>query len=71
MLINKAALYVSEASTVLNVPTSEIYRLIHTGQLPAYKPLGRRAWHIPESSINNYMENRIKESVKEQILTTQ
>ena len=47
MTITKCVFYVSEAATLLNCAPYQIYRLIHTGQLPAYKNENGKAWHNP------------------------
>lgn len=60
MLINKAVFYVSETACLLNCSAHYVYKLIHTGQIPAYKDDGCKAWKIPESSIQNYINSRIK-----------
>ena len=59
MTITKCVFYVSEAATLLNCAPYQIYRLIHTGQLPAYKNENGKAWHIPEQSIRDYIHAQI------------
>ena len=61
MLINKTVLYVAEAASLLNCPTRTIYGLIHTGMLKAYKNPGGNSWHIPETALQEYVDNRINE----------
>ena len=60
MLINKTVLFVSEAACVLGCSSRQIYHLIHTGQLRAYKDEGAWAWKIPEEAIMSYIATRIK-----------
>ena len=60
MLISKTVLFVSETACVLGCSSYQIYRLIHEGKLPAYKDEGARAWKIPETSIQAYIQTRME-----------
>lgn len=56
--ITKEVIFASEAATLLCMSTQRIYKLIHTGILPAYKDEDSRTWKIPVSSLENYIKNR-------------
>ena len=51
VLINKTVLFVSEAACVLGCSSRQIYHLIHTGQLRAYKDEGAWAWKIRKKPL--------------------
>ena len=63
MKIEKTILTVSEAAFVLNCSDQIIYRLIHAKALGAYKDIGGRRWLIPEYSVTDYVESRMRDSV--------
>jgi len=59
MLINKVTLFTSESAILLGCSTQHIYRLIHNKTLPAYKDEKSNTWHIPEQSIQDYIDSRM------------
>lgn len=59
MNIEKNILTVSEAACVLSCSTYNVYRLIHTKSLRAFKDAEGRPWRIPESSIKDYVATRM------------
>jgi excisionase family DNA binding protein len=59
MLINKVSLFASEATTLFECSTQHIYKLIHNRSLPAYKEQESTTWHIPEQSIQDYIDSRM------------
>lgn len=61
VLINKSVLFVSEAACLLGCSSYQVYRMIHEGMLPAYKDEGARAWKIPESSIQAYIQTQMEQ----------
>lgn len=60
MQITKAVFFVSEAACLLGCSSYQIYRMIHEGNLFAYKDEGARAWKIPEQAIQQYIQKRLK-----------
>ena len=63
MKIEKSILTVSETSFMLNCSDQTIYRLIYAKALRAYKDYGGRRWLIPEYSVTDYVESRMRDSV--------
>ena len=59
MNIEKNILTVSEAACVLSCSTHNVYRLIHSKALRAYKDAAGRPWRIPESCIKDYVASRM------------
>ena len=59
LAIVKAVFYAAEAAVLLNKSVQEIYRLIHSGELVAYREEGSRTWNIPASSITDYINTRM------------
>ena len=51
--INKYALSVAEAASVLGVSSCKIYQLIKSKDLPAHKT--GHTWKIPADAIDNYI----------------
>lgn len=47
---------VSEVCEILHSGTSTVYAYIRSGQLPAYRPGGRRKFLIAESDLNNFIK---------------
>ena len=60
MLINKTVFFASEAASLLGYSTHTIYQLIHQGKLRAFQVEGHKAWRIPESSIQAYLDSCMK-----------
>lgn len=60
MQITKTVFFVSEAACLLGCSAHQVYYMIHTGKLLAYKDEGARAWKIPEQSIQQYIQRRLK-----------
>lgn len=53
-------LSVDEAATCLRVSHATVYKLLHAGEIKAYKR--GRPWTIPEYSLAAYLENAIEET---------
>lgn len=62
MKVEKTILTVSETAFMLNCSDQIIYRLIHAKALRAYKDFGGRRWLIPEYSVTDYVESRMRDS---------
>jgi excisionase family DNA binding protein len=54
--INKSALTVAEAASVLGISSCKIYQMIKAGILPGQK-LGH-AWRVPADAIAAYMRQK-------------
>lgn len=62
MYIEKNILTVAEAACVLSCSTQNVYRLIHSKALMAYKDAACRPWRIPESCIHDYVASRMHDA---------
>ena len=59
MLINKINFFISETAVLLSCSLQQIYGLIHSGKLLAYKNAESNTCHIPEQSIKDYIDSRM------------
>lgn len=59
MQISKTLLHVSDVASLLGYSSHTIYHLIKTGQLIAYKNDGGKAWKIPASAVEDYVNSKI------------
>ncbi|MEN6413446.1 MAG: helix-turn-helix domain-containing protein [Veillonellales bacterium] len=57
MLIEKLALHVSDAASLLSVSSQKVYQMIHNGELKAYKT--GKAWKIPVEALKAYTKSRL------------
>ncbi|MEN6413426.1 MAG: helix-turn-helix domain-containing protein [Veillonellales bacterium] len=57
MLIEKLALHVSDAASLLGVSSQKVYQMIHNNELDAYK--AGKAWKIPVEALKAYMKSRL------------
>ncbi|MEN6412819.1 MAG: helix-turn-helix domain-containing protein [Veillonellales bacterium] len=57
MQIEKLALHVSDAASLLSVSSQRIYQMIHNNELDAYK--AGKAWKIPVEALEAYMKSRL------------
>lgn len=56
MQIEKLALHVSDAASLLSVSSQKIYQMIHNDELNAYK--AGKAWKIPVEALEAYTKSR-------------
>lgn len=63
MLINKNNLHVSEVANYIGTSTRNIYKLIHSKILPAYKVDNSNSWHIPEEAVCAYVAKCIQDTI--------
>jgi excisionase family DNA binding protein len=47
-------LTVAEVSTLMRVSKMTVYRLVHSGELPAVRVDG--SFHVPEKAVHGYLE---------------
>ena len=59
MALEKYVLTVAETAALMGYGTGKIYQLIHEDVLKAYKDEGGRIWHVPATSIADYVNARI------------
>ena len=59
MLIEKPILTVEEVAHVLGTNDQGVYKLVHSGQIEAYKDLGTRRWKITGESVQKYLEDMV------------
>jgi excisionase family DNA binding protein len=52
-------LTVAEVATVLRVSTVTVYRLIHSGELPAIRT--GRSFRVPEQAVHDYLRDAFRE----------
>ena len=62
MYIQKNILTVSETACILSCSTQNVYRLIHSKALRAFKDAEGRPWRIPESCIHDYVASRMHDA---------
>jgi len=54
-------LTVAEVAKVMRVSKMTVYRLVHSGELPAVR-VGR-SFRVPETSVNDYLEQAYVEAM--------
>jgi excisionase family DNA binding protein len=54
-------LTVAEVAKVMRVSKMTVYRLVHSGELPAVR-VGR-SFRVPESAVNDYLEQAYVEAM--------
>ncbi|MBO4780038.1 MAG: helix-turn-helix domain-containing protein [Selenomonadaceae bacterium] len=59
MQLSKTLLHVSDVASLLNCSSQKIYNLIKTNQLTAYKDAGGKAWKVPVSAVEAYVNSRV------------
>lgn len=59
MQLSKTLLHVSDVASLLGYSSHTVYNLIKTKQLTAYKDAGGKAWKIPVSAVEAYVNSKI------------
>ena len=53
-------LTVAEVATVMRVSMMTVYRLVHSGELPAVR--GGRSFRVPEQAVHDYLRDSFVET---------
>ena len=59
MLVEKMLLSVAETASLMGYSSWKVYRLIHSKSLGAFKDESGRVWHVPATSIMDYVDARM------------